>query len=103
MGLLWDTNAKVDQIEKDLKTIKNKARDQSTLEAGRAIDTDGLKKEMNDQTSKILQNVREAIETRGEKTTERTVAAAGAASKGRDTNEAGQKPSMEEIREQVRQ
>ena len=152
--LLWDTNAKVDQIAKDLKTIKNRARDQSTLEAGRAVDTNGLKKEMNDQTSKILQNVREAIETRGEKTAERTVdavnlvngvvanvvgaesrlgrelmkalttavtevkqaqeemrrrptesqrpaAGAGAAPKGRDTNEAGQKPTGEEVREQV--
>ena len=76
--LLWDTNAKVDQIAKDLKTIKNKVREQSTLEAGRAVDTNGLRKEMKDQTSKILQNIRAAIETQGEKTTEKTVKAVNA-------------------------
>ena len=77
--LLWDTSAKVDQIADDMKTVKSRqARNQSSLEAGRTADTAGLKKEMNGQTSKILQNVRTAIETQGEKTEEKTVKAVNA-------------------------
>ena len=82
----------IGKIEAELKEVKDElraiskttclalkaARDQGTLEAGRAIDVEGLKEEVGSQAERVIKDLCEAIETQSREATAETIGAVNA-------------------------